>query len=136
MSVKELLMQCIRGWIPEEPKLPNNFRKNLNLPPTSNLRFTKPLLLVYLLTLGFVAFQFLFYYVNYSLDRAGWTGSTYLSFFLANLPSLFFTSAIPLAIFAAVFFTKGGGLTSLRSWRRRALIVFHGLLQEFIPICR
>jgi hypothetical protein len=118
MNLKEFLMQHIRGWIPEEQQLPQKFRKNLNLPPTSTLKFTKSLLLVYLLTLGFVAFQFLFHFVAYSLDKMGWTGSTYLSFFLAYLPSLFSICAIPVAIFTVVFFTKGGGLKSLRSWNK------------------
>ena len=84
--------------------------------PVSNLRFTTSLKIVYSLTLGAVASWYLFFYLSYCLGNIGWTGDNVFSVFLMNLPILFLTSALPLAIFTLVFLTKGGGLGYFRSW--------------------
>lgn len=83
---------------------------------TANLRFTTPLKIVYSLTLGGVTAWYLFFYLEYCLGNFGWTGDNVFSVFLVYLPMLFTVSAIPLAIFASVFFTQGKGLDYFRSW--------------------
>lgn len=58
MNTKRLLT-FIRGWLPQEPKLPENLLINSQKPVQSKLRLTNSLKIVYGLTLGFVVVYYL-----------------------------------------------------------------------------
>lgn len=85
------------------------------MPPQTDLRLTTPLKIVYSLTLGSVATLYLFFYLTHCFGSLGGTGDNIFSVSLRYLPFLFVMSAIPLAIFTLVFFTKGAGLEYFRS---------------------
>jgi hypothetical protein len=124
MTLKNFFERLIRGWIPEEPKTPKNMLQKSSMPMASYLKVTTSLKIVYVLTLGFVAALFLGYLISYYWQD--WTGSVF-SVFLYSLPILFFINAIPLAIFAGVFLTKGNGLNYFRSWNAGKKLQFSGL---------
>ena len=83
---------------------------------TPYLKFTPSLKIAYGITLGIVVLWFLFWLISYSWGNIGWTGSNIFSFFLVNLPFIFFISTIPLAIFVTIFLTKGGGFNYFKRW--------------------
>ena len=124
MNFKDFFERLIRGWIPEEPKMPKNLLKNPRMPIASYLKFTNSLKIVYALTLGFVTLCLLAYLIVYCWKEV--TPSIF-SVYLYSLPSLFFINALPLAIFAVVFLTKGNGLNYFRSWNAGKKLQFSGL---------
>jgi len=134
MTLKNFFERLIRGWFPEEPKMPKNLLKKPSMPIASCLKFTNSLKIVYALTLGFVATWFLGYLIIYCWKDA-WTGSIF-SVFLYSLPFLFFINALPLSIFAAVFLTKGGGANYFRSWNAGKKLQFSGyaILSGYISV--
>lgn len=125
MNLKNFFKWLVRGWLPEEPKMPKNLLKKPQMPTASYLKFTNSLKIVYILTLGFVASWFLGFLILYYWQDA-WTGSIF-SVFLYSLPFLFFINALPLAIFGGVFLTKGNGLNYFRSWNAGKKLKFSGL---------
>jgi hypothetical protein len=124
MSFKDFFERFIRGWLPEEPKMPKNLLKNPRLPMTSYLKVTTSLKIVYSLTLGFVASVFLAWLIFYYWQD--WTPNVFSSY-VYGLPFLFFINALPLAIFGGVFLTKGNGLNYFRSWNSGKKLQFSGL---------
>jgi len=134
MNFKDFFERLIRGWIPEEPKMPKNLLTKARVPTASYLKFTTSLKIVYALTLGFVATWFLGYLIIYYWKDA-WTGSI-VSVFLYSLPFLFVINALPLSIFAVVFLTKGGGVNYFRSWNAGKKLQFSGyaILSGYISV--
>ncbi len=133
MTFKDFFEQHIRGWFPEEAKMPKIWLKNVTTPTGSYLKFTNSLKIVYALTLGFVATWFLGHFILYYWQA--WTGSIF-SAFLYLAPYFFVISALPLAIFAVVFLTKGGGTNYFRSWKAGKKLQFSGyaILSGYISV--
>ncbi|MFC1487001.1 hypothetical protein ACFLRN_04850 [Thermoproteota archaeon] len=82
--------------------------------------------IIYSLTVGGPIVFFLYFYVSYCLGNFGFGGDI-VSTLLYNLPVLFFVSALPLAIFTAMFLTKGGGLKHFRSLNSGKKVLVSGL---------
>jgi hypothetical protein len=133
MKFKAFFDRFIRGWFPEEPKMPKNLLTKAHAPTASYLRFTNSLKIVYTLTLGFVATWFLGLLILYY-----WQDSTVniFSSFLYLLPTLFVINTIPLSIFSVVFLTKGGGVNYFRSWNAGKKLQFSGyaILAGYISV--
>jgi len=134
MNFKDFFDRCIRGWFPEEPKMPKNLLKKPSIQIASCLKLTNSLKIVYGLTLGFVATWYLGYLILYCWNDAG-TGSIFSDYFYF-LPHLFFINALPLLIFAVVFLTKGGGTNYFRSWKAGKKLQFSGyaILSGYISV--
>ena len=124
MNLKDFFERLIRGWLPEEPKMPKNLLKNPRMPIASYLKFTNPLKIVYGLTLGFVTLSLLAWLIVYCWKDQS---SSIFFLYLTQLPSIFFINTLPLAIFAAVFLTKGNGLNYFRKWKAGKKLQFSGL---------
>ncbi|MBA7474625.1 hypothetical protein ES707_09979 [subsurface metagenome] len=124
MNFKDFFERRIRGWFPEEPKMPKNLLKKSSMPITSYLKLTNSLKIVYALTLGFVASVFLAWLILYYWQD--WTPDIFSSY-IYGLPYLFFINALPVAIFGVVFLTKGNGLNYFRSWNAGKKLQFSGL---------
>jgi hypothetical protein len=124
MILKDFFERLIRGWFPEEPKMPKNLLKKPRMPIASYLKFTNSLKIVYALTLGFVALSLLAWLIVYCWKEQ--TPSIFFVYF-AQLPSIFFINILPLAIFGVVFLTKGNGLNYFRSWNAGKKLQFSGL---------
>jgi len=124
MNLKDFFERLIRGWLPEEPKMPKNLLKKPRIPLASYLKFTNSLKIVYALTLGFVTLCLLAWLIVYCWKEQ--TPSIFFVYF-TQFPSLFFINTLPLAIFAAVFLTKGNGLNYFRSWNAGKKLQFSGL---------
>jgi len=124
MNFKDFFERRIRGWLPEEPKMPKNLLKKSSMPIKSYLKLTNSLKIVYALTLGFVASVFLAWLILYYWQD--WTPDIFSSY-LYGLPYLFFINAIPLAIFGVIFLTKGNGLNYFRNWNAGKKLQFSGL---------
>jgi hypothetical protein len=133
MNFKAFFDRFIRGWIPEEPKMPKNLLTKAHVPTASYLKFTNSLKIVYALTLGFVAAWFLGFLILYY-----WQDLTVNIFsnFLYLLPTLFFINTIPLSIFAVVFLTKGGGVNYFRSWNagKKLQLSVYAILVGYISV--
>ena len=133
MKIKAFFDRFIRGWIPEEPKMPKNLLTKAHAQTASYLKFTNSLKIVYTLILGFVATWFLGLLIGYY-----WQDSTVNIFsnFLYLLPTLFFINTIPLSIFSAVFLTKGGGVNYFRSWNagKKLQLSGYAILAGYISV--
>ena len=112
MNLKKIMM-FIRGWLPQEPKLPKNLLINSQKTIQSSLRLTNSLKIVYELTLGFAVFYF---FANNSSVMQQTSFINLLKNILWQLPGTFFINILPLSIFSIVFLTKGNGLNYFRSW--------------------
>lgn len=118
MTVKNFFYRLIRGWFPEETQMPKSLLQKQNMPVSAYLKFTTPLKIAYGLTLGFAAAVFVSWMImHYWQD---WTPTIFWSYIYA-LPFLFFINAIPLAIFTALFLTKGNGLNYFKNWNATKL---------------
>lgn len=93
---------------------------------TADLRFSNSLKIIYSLTLGGPVVFFLYGYLLYCLGNFGFGGDM-VSMLIWSLPVLFFVGALPLAIFTAVFLTKGGGLKHFRSLNSGKKVLVAGL---------
>ncbi|HER54409.1 MAG TPA: hypothetical protein ENO13_00735 [Candidatus Bathyarchaeota archaeon] len=124
MTIKNILEQLFRGWLPEEPKMPDIIQQNSSMSISDSLKLTNSLKIVYSLTAGAASSVFLLYLISYF-----WRESSVSVFdeFLYQLPLLFFISAFPLAIFGIIFLTKGNGLTYFKSWNAGKKLQFSGL---------
>ena len=125
MNLKKIMM-FIRGWLPQEPKLPKNLLIKSQRPLQSKLRLTNSLKIVYALTLGFMVMVFVVPILSYI-----WIGTSSISILteimMFNLPWFFFINIFPLSIFIVVFFTKGNGLNYFRSWNADRKLQLSGL---------
>lgn len=124
MTIKNILEQLFRGWLPEEPKMPESMLQNVNMPTSDSLTLTNSLKIVYALTVGSAASVFLAYLISYF-----WRESSVSVFdeFVYSMPFLFFMSAFPLAIFGVTFLVKGNGLNYFRSWNSGKKLQVSGL---------
>ena len=124
MNLKKIMM-FIRGWLPQEPKLPKNLLIKTQKPMQSNLRLTNSLKIVYTLTLGFTVLFYLLLISSYI--RQDTSSISALTLIMWNLPSSLFINSLPLSIFGVVFLTKGNGLNYFRSWNADRKLQFSGL---------
>ncbi|MCW4021636.1 MAG: hypothetical protein NWF02_00530 [Candidatus Bathyarchaeota archaeon] len=124
MTVKNILEQLFRGWIPKDPKMPENMLQNASMPISSSLKLTNSLKIVYALTAGAASSVFLLYLISYFWRESS---VSVLDEFFYSMPLLFFISAFPLAIFGIIFLTKGNGLNYFRSWNSGKKLQFSGL---------
>jgi hypothetical protein len=124
MSFKDFFGRLIRGWLPEEPKMPQTSLNKAQMQLTSHLRTTNSVKIVYGLTLGCASLVFLSLLIFYC-----WSEQTpsLFSVYLTQLPGLFLLNALPLSIFVVVFLTKGGGSHYFRSWNQKKKLQFSGL---------
>jgi hypothetical protein len=114
MNLKKLVMS-VKGWFPQEPKLPKNQQINSQKLTQSKLRWTNPLRIVYGLTLGSNFIIYLLFITDYI--SVGTSSISVLTVLMWNLPIFFLYNSPALAIFCVVFLTKGNGLNYFRSWK-------------------
>lgn len=125
MTINSFFERLIRGGIPEEPNMPKNLLQKPSMPNRVLLEIQHFFEDSLFLNIGvcscmvFRVFHILYYWQD-------WTDSIF-SVFHHLLPSLFFINALPLAIFAGVFLTKGNGLNYFRSWNAGKKLQFSGL---------
>ena len=133
MTFRTFFEKHIRGWFPQEPKMPQTLLKGVSTPTSPYLRFSASLKIVYALTLGVVAAWLIGYFV-----MCCWQDSSrsILSNYLFVLPSMFFLNLLPLAIFSIVFLTKGGGTNYFRSWKagKKLQVAGYAILTGYITV--
>jgi len=133
MTFRTFFEKQIRGWFPQEPKLPQTLLNRASPPAAPYLKFTTPLKIVYAVTLGVVAYWLLGTGIQYFWDESS---VSLLFTYLYMLPGLFYLNVLPLSIFSVVFLTKGGGTNYFRSWKagKKLQVAGYTILAGYITV--